>query len=102
MTQPEQDAQLIRVKLNAETAKIAWKDLQRYFAAGSTLYVSADLDLIDAALAFNQNDTRAVELWLTQARLAPVSNDQAREWLTQDRWLWAVVVSPWVLVQMPA
>ncbi|MFT7496884.1 MAG: hypothetical protein ACI9V8_001784, partial [Urechidicola sp.] len=50
----EQDLELIRGKLVSETAKMSWSDLQRFFANGSTLYVSPELDLIDVAFAFQR------------------------------------------------
>lgn len=90
---------LLRVKLNSETAKMAWSELQRFFAAGKTLYVAPDLDLIDVAFAFQQDDTGQVGDWLQQEKVSPVSDTQARGWLDQNCSLWAVVVKPWVLVQ---
>ena len=51
----EQDLELIRGKLVSETAKMPWTDLQRFFANGSTLYVSPELDLIDVAFAFQRD-----------------------------------------------
>ena len=90
---------LLRVKLNSETAKMAWSELQRFFAAGKTLYVASDLDLIDVAFAFQQDDTGQVGDWLQQEKVSPVSDTQARGWLKQNCSLWTVVVKPWVLVQ---
>ena len=44
MTEP-----LLNDKLNLETARIAWADLQSHFARGAAVYVSPDVDLIAAA-----------------------------------------------------
>jgi hypothetical protein len=90
---------VLRAKLNSETAKMAWSELQRFFAAGKTLYVASDLDLIDVAFAFQQDNTGQVADWLQQEKVSPVSDTQARGWLDQNCSLWAVVVKPWVLVQ---
>lgn len=90
---------LLRLKLNSETAKMAWSELQRFFAAGKTLYVASDLDLIDVALALQQDNTGQVGGWLQQDKVYPVSDTQARGWLDQNCSLWTVVVKPWVLVQ---
>ena len=90
---------LLRVKLNSETAKMAWSELQRFFASGKTLYVASDLDLIDVAFAFQQDNTELVADWLQQEKVSPVSDTQARGWLDQNCLLWAVVVKPRVLVQ---
>ncbi|MBC8210599.1 MAG: DUF2288 domain-containing protein [Gammaproteobacteria bacterium] len=91
--------QLIRGKLNSETARIPWKELQRHFASGYTLFVSLELDLIDVAYQFEQDNAQQIELWLNAELIHQVRNDQAREWYNNDATLWACVVSPWVLLQ---
>jgi hypothetical protein len=40
-----------------------------------------------------------VQQWLSDGRIARVTDDQAREWLEPDTQLWTVVARPWVLVQ---
>ena len=99
--EPSSDQELIQAKLNSETAKIAWIELQRFFAAGQTLFVTSELDLIDVALAFQQDDAEQLQIWLQQNIVSPVSDEQARDWFNQNRILWSVVVKPWVLVQLP-
>ena len=97
----QQDRDLIRAKINAETAKIPWRELQRFFAQGKVMLVVAELDLVDVAFAVRQDEVSRVEAWIRSARLGPVSDDQARGWFEQEARLWAVVVKPWVLVQEP-
>ena len=99
---PEQDQELIRAKLNSETAKLGWKELQRFFAGGKLLYVNADLDLIDVAFAIQQDDQVKVRQWMEQTQLTGVSDLQAKDWFVNDSLLWTVVVKPWILVQLPA
>ncbi len=98
---PEQDQELIRAKLNSETAKLGWKELQRFFAGGKLLYVNSDLDLIDVALAIQQDDQVKVRQWMEQTQLTGVSDLQAKDWFVNDSLLWTVVVKPWILVQLP-
>ena len=43
----------LRNKLLTETSKIAWKELQVFFAQGKTVHVSSKLDLIDAAVSMS-------------------------------------------------
>jgi hypothetical protein len=93
------DEALIRAKLVSETAKIAWSELQRFFAAGQTLFVVAELDLIDVAFAFQQDDAGQVKSWLQKEMVYPVVDSLAREWISHDSTVWTVVVKPWVLVQ---
>ena len=100
MSEPEiTQKELIRGKLNSETARIPWKELQRYFAAGYTLLVNQQLDLIDVGYQFQQDNSAQVEQWLNQGLIQQVSNDQARQWYNDDAVLWACVVKPWVLIQ---
>jgi len=96
---PDMDGELLRAKLVSETAKFEWSGLQRFFAAGQTLYVAPELDLIDVAFAFQQDDSTQVNIWLKLATVSPVNDEQARDWIDQDSILWTVVVKPWVLVQ---
>ena len=91
---------LLRAKLNSETAKFRWSELQRFFAAGQTLFVAADLDLIDVACAFSHDNSAQVKCWLQQELISPVSDTQARDWISQDSMLWTIVVRPWVLIQL--
>ncbi len=91
--------ELILGKLNSETARIGWKQLQRYFASGHTLIVDDSLNLIDVAYQFHKNNTKQVETWLNDEMVTQVSNEQARRWYNDDADLWACVVKPWVLIQ---
>lgn len=97
----KQDEEL-RAKLNLETARIPWSELQRHFASGAMIYVSDDLDLIDVAARIAGDDKEAVAQWLEQQRVTKVTDEQAAMWFDADAALWAVVVRPWILVQMRA
>ena len=99
MKSPDEDPYSIRDKLNSETAKIPWRELQHFFAAGKILHVEPYLDLIDVALAMHQDNTDLVQHWLDASRLSPVNDTQAKDWYASDTLLWATVVKPWVLVQ---
>lgn len=95
----KQERELARARINSETAKIPWRELQRFFAAGKVFHVDRELDLVDVACAMQADDIAQVEAWTAAARLTLVPDDQARIWLDQQVVLWAVVVKPWVLVQ---
>lgn len=90
---------MIRAKLNLETSKIAWKDLQRFFAAGMALAVAEDLDLVEAAFQMSKDNATQIRQWMEAGKFGRVSDEQAAAWFERDTRLWAVVVSPWVLVQ---
>ncbi|MDJ0832948.1 MAG: DUF2288 domain-containing protein [Gammaproteobacteria bacterium] len=100
MNEPDiTQAELIRGKLNSETARIPWRELQRYFAGGYTLLVDQQLDLIEVGYQLQQDNSALVADWLQQELLQQVSNQQARQWHNDDAELWACVVKPWVLIQ---
>lgn len=88
-----------RVRIIAETAKIPWKELLRFFAQGVVVLVKPGLDLVDIAYEVIQDNEQQVKLWMQAGDLQNVSDDQAKEWLEANALMWAVVVKPWVLVQ---
>jgi hypothetical protein len=90
---------VLKAKIISETARINWLELQKFYAAGSLIQVSAELDLVDVAFAFSQDDKTSVQHWLQSGQVDRVSDTQAVLWLEQQAELWAVVISPWILVQ---
>ncbi|MCP4490808.1 MAG: DUF2288 domain-containing protein [Gammaproteobacteria bacterium] len=93
------DSDLVLAKINNETARIPWHDLQRFFAAGKTLYITAGLDLVEVAYAFHEDHSEQVNGWIKQEKIIAVSTVQAKDWIENESQVWAVVVKPWVLVQ---
>ena len=93
---PEEE---IQARILGETAKIPWKELQRFFAQGVVILVHPDLDLVEAAFQITEDNEQQVKSWMESGQLRPVSDDQAWEWLEANALVWAVVVRPWVLVQ---
>ncbi len=98
MSSPELE-EVTRAKMNLETARIAWRELQRFFASGAAIYVSPELDLVEVAFQLSEDNKAQVLAWMEAKQLAPVSDDQALEWYDANADMWAVVVSPYVLVQ---
>lgn len=94
----EQQA-ILRAKVNMETSRIAWKELQRFFASGVAVAVSTKLDLVEVAMQMHGDNKTQFENWLAEGAIAKVTDEQAAAWLATDAEVWAVVVSPWVLVQ---
>jgi len=90
---------IVREKVNLETSKIAWKDLQRFFASGSAVFIAPSLDLVDVAYQFSIDNKIQVAQWLQNNQVALVSDQQAINWVAADAEVWAVVVKPWILVQ---
>lgn len=97
MTNSNQDT--LKAKLSAETAEIAWSELQRFFARGLVIAVDESMDLVEVATQVASDNKNLVEQWTQSGALHPVSNDTARDWFEQQAFVWAVAVAPWVLVQ---
>lgn len=93
----EKDALVQR--LNKETAKINWLELQKHYAAGNLLAVAKGADLINVAVAFHQDDTVKVQAWLADKTLFEINDQQALDWYENNVEHWAVVIPPFVLVQ---
>jgi len=92
--------EIFRAKVNLETSQIAWKELQRFFASGSALAVSAELDLVEVAFQMSEDNTAQIRQWMAAGKFGKVTDEQAAEWIETDALVWAVVVSPYVLVQL--
>jgi hypothetical protein len=99
MTNREKQDNILRAELNAETAQMAWKELLRFFAAGTVIFIGKELDLVDVALHMSRDDKDVIAQWLEQGGIAKVTDQQAKAWLEADLMLWTVVVRPWILVQ---
>lgn len=95
----EEKGDELRAKINGETARLPWKELERFFAGGAVIAVSNELDLVEVAYRVASDDKQAVAQWMAESRIGRVSDEQASAWLEADAALWTVVVKPWVLVQ---
>lgn len=94
-----QEPSTLYAKLLGETSTIEWQALQPFFAKGDLLWVDPALDLIEAAQAVTQDDAEKVAAWMASGVLGKMTEAQALDVLERDPQLWAVVVSPWVMVQ---
>ena len=94
-----QEPSTLYAKLLGETASITWTELQPFFAKGALLWVDAGLDLIEAAEGMAEDSRDKVAAWLASGSLGEVSATRALDLLERDPSLWAVVVSPWILIQ---
>jgi hypothetical protein len=92
--------EVFRAKVNLETSRIAWKELQRFFASGVAIAVSPELDLVEVAFQISEDNKKQVAAWLSGGKVGAVSDAQALAWYEADAEVWSVVVSPYVLVQM--
>lgn len=98
----QEPLEVLKARLNTETAKVGWNEIQRFFAKGQVFIVASELDLIDTAARMIQDEKTSVDDWLQRNLIQQAATDDAKRWNETDPDLWAVVVAPWILVQEAA
>ena len=98
MSSKDDTSELI-TRLNRETAKIEWHQLQKHYASGSVISVAPGFDLIKVAIALHRDDTAQVKQWLAEKLVTEVNDTQAQRWYDEKTSVWALVIPPFVLVQ---
>lgn len=86
-------------KLNLETGRILWPELQRHYARGVLIVVSTGMDLVQVATVMANDDTAQVQAWLESGHLRRAQDEDAQRWQAATTEFWSCVVAPWVLVQ---
>lgn len=94
-----EDIKETAARLNTETARINWRELERHYARGVLMTVAAEMDLVMTAAHMARDDKVIIEACMEKGHLYPTTDENARDWHERDPDLWAVVVAPWVLVQ---
>nr|WP_297398452.1 DUF2288 domain-containing protein [uncultured Marinobacter sp.] len=89
----------LKAKLNLETSRIHWHELQTYYARGNIVRVAPELDLLEVASELTADNKTRFQQWMSGDQVGEVPADLARAWYERNAELWAVVVAPWVLVQ---
>ncbi|HHJ17896.1 MAG TPA: DUF2288 domain-containing protein [Gammaproteobacteria bacterium] len=82
-----------------ETARIGWPELEPHFARGVVIRVAGELDLVEVATCFANDDRAAVQDWIEAGQVGPLDTATAKDWRRREAELWGVVVAPWVVVQ---
>ena len=85
--------------LNAQTGRIGWPELARHFARGAVVVVGPDQDLIAVARCLVEDRESQILDGFSSGQIRRAQDDDARRWQAAGSEFWAVVVSPWVLVQ---
>ncbi|MGS2716643.1 DUF2288 domain-containing protein [Eionea flava] len=86
-------------KINRETARVSWQELEPHFASGNVVSIAKELDLVNVAKAVADDDTVTIKQWMENDQVNPTSDQQALEWQKNNAELWAVVIKPLILVQ---
>ena len=91
MTYKMSEQDLRRASVNLETAQIAWKELQLYFASGATMRVADELNLVEVAFQMSEDNKAQVAQWVQAGQIANVTDEQALAWYEADALVWPVV-----------
>jgi hypothetical protein len=78
---------------------IPWLELAPHFARGAVVHVSKELNIIEVAVQFSEDNKAGVERWMSLGQIGNVSDARAKEWFDRNVFVLAVVVNPWILVQ---
>ncbi len=89
----------LKTKLNLETARAPWRELQTFFAQGLVLNIHKDLDLLMVGEQFAADNKTLFSEWLDSGQVAQVTDKQAMSWYEADASVWTLVIKPWILVQ---
>ena len=95
----EEDEEILKAKLNTETGRIGWDELQKHFARGVVIKVGPTGDLVEIAAAFTRDEKKIVSQAMDNGIISKATDADAIDWQQRKPGFWAVVVAPWVLVQ---
>lgn len=93
------DTEDIFAKLAAETARITWPELERFFAKGMLISVDDALDLVAVGVCFAEDNAETIKNWMGNGQVYKTETEEAIRWQQGDPDLWALVIPPWILVQ---
>lgn len=99
MREVERLIQEEKAKILGETAKIPWRELERFYAQGKLILVDDSLNLVEAGYSISLDDATKIIEWMENGLLKKQFDAQAKNWHKQDAEVWSVVIHPWVLVQ---
>ena len=88
-----------KAKIVAQTAKIKWQELEKFYAQGKLILVNESLNIVDVGYAISMDDATKVIEWMETGLLKKDFNDLAKIWHDKNEEVWSVVINPWVLVQ---
>ncbi|WP_185964573.1 DUF2288 family protein [Aliikangiella marina] len=103
MSETEENLEIelsLKDKLNLETAKISWKELELFFAKGNLLTVSPSKNLIEVAEQIASNQQKEIESLILEKNIEFATPSWVRENCSENPTLWAVVVAPYVVCQL--
>ena len=86
-------------ELKGECAPVFYKEIEKFFAKGMLVFVTNELDIINVALAIQNDKTEQMEQWIKDKQVIRVHDEHAISWSKTNEPLMAITAVPWVLVQ---
>lgn len=87
-------------KLNGETAIVAWKEIERFFAKGNVLLIEQGVDLIQCAADMSMDNGAAIEKLINAEKIQSMPIEFVKENCKPETEFWSVVVAPYILAQL--
>lgn len=84
----------------AQTARIEWPALEKFYAQGKVILIDQTLNLVDVAYDLSINKHDVIEQLIKDGLIQREFNSQAKSWHRDSTEVWCVIIKPWVLVQM--
>jgi len=86
-------------RLNLETGKLSWKDLELFFAKGNLIRVEKSSDLIEVAALIADNKHHEIEGLIANRQIEFMTPGWVKENCERNTAFWTVVVAPYVVCQ---
>lgn len=83
-----------------DLAEVSWRELKIHLQRDAIIFVAADLDLLDVAVAVADDDKTLVEAWIGENQLGKPTEEQLKSWEEEsDSRFKMLIVQPFILVQ---
>ena len=83
-----------------DLAGVTWRELKIHLQRDAIISISAEIDLIEAAVAVAEDDKDQVEVWIDAGQLAKPTEKQLESWeQEEDKPFQMLIVQPFILIQ---
>lgn len=91
----------LKTRLNQDLAEIEWKDLIPHAQRDAIIIVTKHLDILEVAVAIAQDNTDAVQHWISEALIDKPSSEQLTIWNADPSVVFkTLILQPFVLIQL--
>lgn len=97
---PLSETEAYRMQLERSLGPVGYSDLRAHLDRDSVFVVAAALSLIDCGVAVAMDNVQLVKSWLDSGELRKPSKAERAAWAANGGTWTAVVVQPFVLVQL--